>query len=96
MTEKQSENNPLLQRLSDLNQQADVGGGLERQARQRSAGKLTARERIEFLLDDDSFEELDKFVTHRCPDIGMQEQKYSVARFPRPMRRRSARSWISQ
>src|SRR5258706_10090738 len=77
MTEKQSENSPLLQRLSALNQQADAGGGLERQARQRSAGKLTARERIEFLLDDDSFEELDKFVTHRCQDFGMQEQKYS-------------------
>jgi propionyl-CoA carboxylase beta chain len=75
MAEK-SENSPLLQRLSDLNQQAEAGGGAERQARQRSAGKLTARERIEFLLDDDSFEELDKFVTHRCQDFGMQEQQY--------------------
>src|SRR5580765_5561502 len=75
MTEKHSENSSLLQRLDDLNRQAEAGGGPERQARQRSAGKLTARERIEFLLDDDSFEELDKFVTHRCQDFRMQEQQ---------------------
>src|SRR5262245_28843897 len=67
---------PLLQKLDRLNRLAEAGGGAERQARQRSAGKLTARERIEFLLDDDSFEELDKFVTHRCQDFGMQEQQY--------------------
>src|SRR5215510_16092291 len=66
----------LLQKLSNLNRQAEAGGGAERQTQQRSAGKLTARERIEFLLDDDSFEELDKFVTHRCQDFGMQEQQY--------------------
>jgi propionyl-CoA carboxylase beta chain len=75
MAKEGPETNPLLQRLSDLNRQAEAGGGAERQARQRSAGKLTARERIEFLLDDDSFEELDKFVTHRCQDFGMQEQR---------------------
>lgn len=75
MAKEAPEVNPLLQRLNDLNQQAEAGGGPERQARQRSGGKLTARERIEFLLDDDSFEELDKFVTHRCQDFGMQEQQ---------------------
>jgi len=76
MSKHPTENSPLLQRLNDLNRQAESGGGAERQARQRSAGKLTARERIEFLLDDDSFEELDKFVTHRCQDFGMQAQQY--------------------
>jgi propionyl-CoA carboxylase beta chain len=77
MAKEGPETNPLLKRLSDLNRQAEAGGGAERQARQRSSGKLTARERIEFLLDDDSFEELDKFVMHRCQDFGMQEQQFS-------------------
>src|SRR5205814_1639217 len=53
-----------------------VGGGRERLDRQRAEGKMTARERIAFLLDRDSFEEIDKFVTHRCLDFGMQEQQY--------------------
>ncbi|MSO23678.1 MAG: acyl-CoA carboxylase subunit beta [Acidobacteria bacterium] len=76
MAKEAPEQDPLLQRLSDLNREAEAGGGAERQAKQRSAGKLTARERIEFLLDDDSFGELDKFVTHRCQDFGMQEQQF--------------------
>jgi propionyl-CoA carboxylase beta chain len=67
--------NLILERLDRLNQEAEVGGGEERLQRQRSAGKMTARERIEFLLDEDSFQELDKFVTHRCQDFGMQDQK---------------------
>jgi len=75
MAKEDPETNLSLQRLNDLNREAEAGGGLERQARQRSAGKLTARERIEFLLDDDSFEELDKFVTHRCQDFEMLEQQ---------------------
>ena len=44
--------------------------------RQKADGKLTARERVALLLDKDSFEEIDKFVTHRCRDFGMQEQQY--------------------
>src|SRR5439155_272181 len=44
--------------------------------RQKSEGKMAARERIAVLLDKDSFEELDKFVTHRCLDFGMQDQQY--------------------
>jgi propionyl-CoA carboxylase beta chain len=67
--------NPLLQRLEKMNRLAESGGGAERLSRQRAAGKMTARERIEFLLDDGSFEELDKFVTHRCQDFRMQEQR---------------------
>src|SRR5215813_6797536 len=60
----------------ELNRAAELGGGEERLDRQRAEGKLTARERITLLLDKDSFEELDKFVTHRCLDFGMQEQQY--------------------
>jgi propionyl-CoA carboxylase beta chain len=52
-----------------------LGGGEARRQRQHEAGKLTARERIDALLDEGSFVELDKFVTHRCADFGMQEQK---------------------
>lgn len=69
------QSNLPLQRLDELNRLAESGGGAERLARQRAAGKMTARERIEFLLDDGSFEELDKFVAHRCQDFGMQEQR---------------------
>ena len=54
---------------------AAIAGGEARIAKQHEAGKLTARERIAALLDDGSFVELDKFVTHRCADFGMQEQK---------------------
>src|SRR3954470_9347460 len=53
---------------------AEQGGGPERRARQHKEGKLSARERIELLLDENSFEELDKLVTHRCRDFGMDEQ----------------------
>src|SRR5205085_25531 len=52
-----------------------LGGGEERIAKQHAAGKLTARERIELLLDPGSFVEMDKFVTHRCADFGMEQQK---------------------
>ena len=55
---------------------AEQGGGTERLEKQRASGKLTARERIEFLLDDDSFEEFDKFVVHRSTDFGLENQKY--------------------
>ena len=53
---------------------AEQGGGRERRERQHKEGKLSARERIELLLDENSFEELDKLVTHRCRDFGMDEQ----------------------
>ncbi len=65
-----------LQRLLELNNQAELGGGKDRLERQKADGKLTARERIALLLDKDTFEEIDKFVTHRCLDFGMQEQQY--------------------
>jgi propionyl-CoA carboxylase beta chain len=54
---------------------AELGGGEERIRRQHEAGKLTARERIELLLDAGSFVEIDALVTHRCRDFGMERQK---------------------
>ncbi len=65
-----------IERLIEMNRAAELGGGKQRQDRQKADGKLTARERISLLLDRDSFEEVDKFVTHRCLDFGMQEQQY--------------------
>lgn len=65
-----------LQLLRDKNQAAAEGGGAERVARQHADGKMTARERVEFLLDDGSFEEFDKLKTHRCTDFGMETQQY--------------------
>jgi propionyl-CoA carboxylase beta chain len=65
---------PLAQ-LEDLERRADLGGGVERIERQHAAGKLTARERIDLLLDPGSFVEMDKFVTHRSHDFGMEAQK---------------------
>ncbi|MCU1222564.1 MAG: pccB [Edaphobacter sp.] len=54
---------------------AEEGGGLERRAREIKSGKLTARERIDLLLDEGTFEENDKFVTHRATDFGMADQR---------------------
>src|ERR1700730_2665785 len=61
--------------LRRISAEAEAGGGPERREREHKAGKLTARERIQFLLDEGTFEELDKFVRHRCVDFGMQEQR---------------------
>ncbi len=63
------------QELQELNRLAEAGGGSERLRRQHAASKMTARERLDFLLDDGTFEELDKFVKHRCLDFGMKEQQ---------------------
>ncbi len=67
---------PHMQRLDELNAKALLGGGEDRIKKQHDAGKLTARERIDLLLDPGSFVELDRFVTHRCTEFGMQEQKF--------------------
>ncbi len=61
-----------LKHLENLERLAEQGGGEDRQKRQRDAGKLTARERIELLFDPGTFEEIDKLVTHRCRDFGME------------------------
>ncbi|MGA8431313.1 MAG: acyl-CoA carboxylase subunit beta [Candidatus Sulfotelmatobacter sp.] len=65
-----------LAELQQRNHQAEEGGGAARRERQHKEGKLSARERIDFLLDDGTFEETDKLVTHRASDFGMAEQKY--------------------
>src|SRR2546427_761188 len=62
------------QTLAGLERRADLGGGEARQKRQHDAGKLTARERITLLFDPGTFEEVDKLVTHRCRDFGMEHQ----------------------
>ncbi len=64
----------ILQELEDRRAAARLGGGQKRIDSQHSKGKLTARERIELLLDEDSFEEYDMFITHRCTDFGMPDQ----------------------
>jgi propionyl-CoA carboxylase beta chain len=64
-----------LQRLDEWNERALAGGGPERIARQHDAGKLTAHERLDLLLDPGSFVEIGRFVTHRCTDFGMESQK---------------------
>ena len=63
------------ERLEALDKKAAEAGGAERVLRQHKAGKLTARERIDLLLDPGSFVEIDKFVTHRSTDFGMAEQQ---------------------
>ena len=62
--------------LKKRDQMALEGGGAQRRERQHKEGKMSARERVEFLLDEGTFEETDKLVTHRCNDFGMAEQKY--------------------
>ena len=62
-----------LDRLNDLNKSAEAGGGQQRIDAQHQKGKLTARERINYLLDPGSFHELDKFVAHRATDFGMDK-----------------------
>ncbi|WP_324134424.1 acyl-CoA carboxylase subunit beta [Bosea sp. (in: a-proteobacteria)] len=63
----------ILEQLEDRREGARQGGGAKRVAAQHGKGKLTARERIELLLDKDSFEEFDMFVQHRCVDFGMEK-----------------------
>jgi propionyl-CoA carboxylase beta chain len=63
-----------LAKLAELERLAELGGGEDRLTRHHDAGKLTARERMDLLFDPGTFEELDKLVTHRCLDFGMQDQ----------------------
>lgn len=65
----------LIEALEQKRASARIGGGQTRIDSQHAKGKLTARERIEVLLDEGSFEEYDMFVEHRCADFGMEEQK---------------------
>lgn len=65
-----------IEKLSNLKEKAKLGGGEERIKSQHEKGKLTARERIELLVDEGSFEELDIFVKHRAKDFGLDKQHY--------------------
>ncbi|HEY72608.1 MAG TPA: acyl-CoA carboxylase subunit beta [Thermoflexia bacterium] len=67
---------PKIQQLRDMREKAQLGGGEKRVERQHAKGKLTARERIEKLLDPGSFREMDMFVTHRTVGFGMEEKKF--------------------
>src|SRR3954466_9922845 len=64
-----------LARLDEMNRLSLEGGGVARIAKQHEAGKLTARERLDLLLDAGSFVELDRFVLHRCTDFDMDKNK---------------------
>jgi len=64
-----------IRELDRRNQEAEAGGGEKRIEQQHKKGKKTARERIDYLLDKDSFQEIDKFVVHRCHDFGMDKTK---------------------
>ncbi len=65
-----------IKKLIDLRAEAKLGGGVKRIEAQHEKGKFTARERIEMLLDEGSFEEFDMFVTHRCTNFGMETNKF--------------------
>jgi propionyl-CoA carboxylase beta chain len=66
----------LLDELHRRQAEAEQGGGPDRIAQQHKKGKLTARERLDLLLDEDSFVELDRFVTHRSTEFGLDRQRY--------------------
>jgi len=65
----------ILDELEAKRDQARLGGGQARIDKQHAKGKLTARERIELLLDEGSFEEYDMFVAHRCTDFEMEKDR---------------------
>ena len=64
-----------IKELELRNNEAELGGGQKRIEQQHAKGKMTARERINYFLDRDSFQEIDKFVVHRCYDFGMEKKK---------------------
>ncbi len=69
-------NQDKIKNLIDLRVEARLGGGVKRIDAQHAKGKLTARERIELILDEGSFEEFDMFVTHRCTNFGLEKIKF--------------------
>ena len=74
--QRQKRSKTKLEILKERTLQAEQGGGDERIEKQHDAGKMTARERIEFLVDEDTFEEFDKLVVHRSRDFGLDQQLY--------------------
>src|SRR5215813_9543546 len=75
--QQQKPSKSKLETFKERNDKAGLGGGTARIEKQHAAGKMTARERIEFLLDDNTFEEFDKLVVHRSKDFGLDQQVYS-------------------
>ena len=69
---------PELRRFRELRDKSLLGGGAKRIEVQHARGKLTARERIELLVDPGSFTEIDRFVTHRCLDFGMDDEQTRI------------------
>jgi acetyl-CoA carboxylase carboxyltransferase component len=69
-------NQDKIKELIELRAKAKLGGGEKRIESQHKKGKFTARERIDMLLDEGSFEEFDMFVTHRCTNFGMEKEQY--------------------
>lgn len=67
---------PKIQQLRDMHASSRLGGGLDRIEAQHKRGRMTARERIELLLDKGSFREMDPFVVHRTTDFGLDQQKF--------------------
>lgn len=67
--------------LKKRNFEAEMGGGQKRIEQQHAKGKMTARERIDYLLDKKSFQEIDKFVVHRCHDFGMEKKEKDSRRW---------------
>ncbi len=65
----------FFEKLEQMNKEAEMGGGEKRIEKQHASGKLTARERLDKFFDKDTFEEVGKFVTHRCTDFGMEKNK---------------------
>ena len=66
---------PQIKHLREQRAQSNLGGGRDRIDRQHKAGKMTARERLDLLLDGGSFRELDRFVTHRATGFGLEKHK---------------------
>lgn len=76
MAQQKPKKQSKLEQLREREQLAEQGGGAARVEKQHAAGKMTARERVEFLLDEDTFQEFDKLVEHRSRDFGLESQIY--------------------
>jgi propionyl-CoA carboxylase beta chain len=94
-------NNSKVDLLKNYRTASRQGGGPDRIEAQHKRGKLTARERLEILMDKGSFREVDAFVVHRTNDFGLEEQRinsdrisrYLAARWVKSMQRKSSRLW---
>ena len=83
----------IYRQFEELDKRASLGGGVDKIEKQHASGRMTARERIDMLLDKGSFNELDKFVNHRCTNFGME--RYTAALYlsmPTTSRRMAVRS----